>query len=159
MIPECLAAVASGADLPLGARPMLLQPLIWVYFDSGQLDSARITVDEALTAAVTSGVSFMESRMALNRARVDFAAGDPTSAAKYASRAVTVARSTGDTFVATTAIRLMARIEEDLGHYAMARDLLASVLDDVAETQSPTLLAEVRGDLERCSTTLITPPS
>jgi ATP/maltotriose-dependent transcriptional regulator MalT len=130
---------------------MLIQPLIWVCLDAGRLDEARDCADEALEAATTSGVSFMESRMALNRARVDLAAGNLTDAAEFATRAITVARSTDDTFVTTTAVRFLAQIEEREGRYETARDLIASVLDDVAETQSAEQLAQVRADVQRCS--------
>ena len=39
---------------------------------------------------------------------------------------------------------MLAGIEESAGRYDTARDLLAGILDDVAETQSAEQLAEVR---------------
>ena len=150
-IPECQRAVESGRGLPIGVQPLILQAMVWVYLDSGQLAEARAVADEAIAAAQAEGVAYMESRLCLHRARVDLADGRTEDARAYAGRSVTVSRATGDTFVATVATRLLAELEEGEGRYDSARDLIASILDDVEQTQSGEQLARVRAELERCA--------
>jgi predicted ATPase/class 3 adenylate cyclase len=149
-IAGCRAALEAGRDFPAGIQTVLLQSLVWVSLDSGRLDEARTAAEAALASATAAG-SFMEGRMALNVARVDLAAGRIADAEAFAGRAVSVARATGDTFVATVATRLMARIAEDEGRFETARDLLAGILDEVAQTQTNDQLGAVRADLGRCA--------
>jgi hypothetical protein len=149
-IPACEQAVAELRAQAPQALSLVLQPLVWVNLDAGRLDAAREAADQGLGAATASGATFVESRMALNRARVDVAAGDSEAAWVHAERAATAARSTGETFVAIVATRLLAQVAEGRGEYATARDLLASVIDAVADTQSPEQLDEVMSDLRRC---------
>ncbi|MDQ1614852.1 MAG: hypothetical protein QOJ60_791 [Actinomycetota bacterium] len=150
-IPECERALEAVRPHGLLAVGLLLQPLVWVNLDAGKLDAARRWADEGMAAAAATGASYLESRMGLNRARVDVAAGDPEAAWSHAEHALITARATGETFVAIVATRLMARLAEAEGEHATARDLLTSILDPVAESQPVDVLEEVRADLRRCS--------
>jgi hypothetical protein len=87
--------------------------------------------------------------MAVNLARIAIASGDNETAWRHAERAVEVARGTGDTFVVIVGTQLLAQLAESRGDVRSARDLLASVLDAVAETQTTDELATVRGHVAR----------
>ena len=148
-IPQCrrvLDQLRPDGPCVLG---LVLQALVWVHLDAGQLEAARSYADEGLVAAAACGTTYMESRMALNRARVDLAAGRKDEARQYAERASSIARLTGDAFVATVAVRMLASIAEGEGRFATARDLVAGIIDGVAETQVPGALEQVLSDLER----------
>lgn len=111
-----------------------LQPVIWANLDAGELGAAQAAADQAL--AVSAGLSFRESRAALNRARVALAADNLDDAWAFAERATSAARRTGEFFVANAAIRLMADVAERRNDRALARDLLLSIVDLVTERQS-----------------------
>ncbi len=148
-IPACEEAVAEMRGYGPQALSLGLQPLVWVNLDAGRFDAARAHADEGLAAAASSGASFLESRMALNRARVDVAAGDSDAAWEHGQRALAAARATGDTFVAIVATRLLAEVAEERAEPTTAQDLLASIIDAVADTQ-PAQLEGVMTDLQRC---------
>jgi hypothetical protein len=82
--------------------------------------------------------------MALNRARIEFAADHLDDAWEFAERAVVAARRTGETFVVAAAVQLLADVAGRRGDRDLARDLLMSVLGAVAETQPPAALAALR---------------
>ena len=111
-----------------------LQPVIWTNLDAGKLDAARAAADQAL--AVSTGMSFRESRAALNRARIALAADQLDDAWVFAEQATSAARRTGEFFVANAAIQLMADVAERRDDRALARDLLLSIVDLVTERHS-----------------------
>lgn len=67
-------------------------------------------------------------------------------------------RLTGDAFVATVAVRMLAGIAEREGRFATARDLVADIVDAVAETQVAEALEQVLSDLERYTASASTQP-
>jgi hypothetical protein len=117
---------------------------VWVTLDAGRVDEARAAADEAMTAAVAAQFSIGESRMALNRARIAMVGDELDDAWSYAERSIVAARRTGETFVASTATQLLADIAERRGDRELARDLLVSILDAVAEFQPPSALTALR---------------
>jgi predicted ATPase/class 3 adenylate cyclase len=111
-----------------------LQPVIWTNLDAGRLDAAQSAADQALAAA--TGMSFRESRAALNSARIAMAADKVDDAWTFGEQATVAARRTGEFFVANAAVQLMADVAERRGDRALARDLLLSIVDVVMERQS-----------------------
>ena len=143
-IEPCRAAVEAVRPYGPGATAWCLQPLVWVTLDAGRLDEARAAADEAIDAAAAAQFSIAESRMTLNRARIALAADELDDAWSYAERSIVAARRTGEVFVASTATQLLADVAERRGDRELARDLLVSILDAVAESQPPSALAVVR---------------
>lgn len=150
-----IAACEHDVEQVRGYPPTLLgfalQPLIWVNLDAGHVDEALRHADDAMTAAAAGGLSLLESRIAVNRARISLAGGDLDEAWQDAERSARVARSTGETFVVVVATRLLADVAEARGDYTLARDLLVSVIDAAAETQRGESVAQLREALARCS--------
>jgi hypothetical protein len=143
-IAPCRAAVDAVRGFGPGPTAWCLQPLVWVTLDAGRLDEARPAADEALTAAVAADFSIGESRMALNRARIALAADELDDAWSYAERSILAARRTGEAFVVSAATQLLADVADRRGDRELARDLLVSILDAVAESQPPSALAALR---------------
>jgi hypothetical protein len=110
--------------------------LFWTNLDAGRTDAARAAADAAVAAAKDADLSILESRMAVNRARMALVEGDHDAAWGHAEHAVRVARSSGETFVVAAATRLMAESAAARGETALARDLLASIIDAVAESMT-----------------------
>jgi predicted ATPase/class 3 adenylate cyclase len=148
-VPACEQAVEAVRGYGPATLTATLQPLLWVNLDAGNVDAARQVADEGLAAATEAGLSHFESRMALNRARIALACDDLDSAWRYAERAVTLSRATGETFVVTAATQLLSQVAESRGEFSTARDLLASIFDDVADSQSADEVAAFRARLDR----------
>jgi hypothetical protein len=72
------------------------------------------------------------------------AADELDDAWTYAERSILAARRTGEAFVASTATQLLADVADRRGDPELARDLLVSILDAVAESQPPSALAAIR---------------
>jgi hypothetical protein len=87
--------------------------------------------------------------VAVSLARIAIESGDNATAWRYAERAVEVARGTSDTFVVIVGTQLLARLAEGRGDPRSARDLLASVLEAVSETQTVEQLVQLRRDVAR----------
>jgi predicted ATPase len=128
---------------------LVLQPLIWTNLDAGDLDAARRWADEGLAIAAAAPAGLFESRMALNRSRVAQAMGDLEMAWVAAEQAMSTARAQGEPFVANAAARLLAQIAESRGEFDRARDLLASVLDTLADFAPADEVAAVHDQLNR----------
>ena len=143
-VDRCRATVDLVASFGPGVTAWCLQPLIWVNLDAGRLEDARTAADAGLAAASAARLSIGESRMALNRGRIALAENDLDGAWAFAERAIVAARRTGETFVASTATQLLADVADRRGERALARDLLVSVLDAVAESQPPAAAAALR---------------
>lgn len=148
-VETCRSMLAAAAGAPPGIRSWLLQPLMWVHLDAGDLQAARATADEAVAVAEQAGLSHGESRMTLNRARIELQLDELDDAWADADRAARVARGTGETFVAAAAVRVLAQVAERRDDRQLARDLLASILDNVTDTHAPAEIAAIRADLER----------
>jgi tetratricopeptide (TPR) repeat protein len=141
---ECAATVEQLQSQPPAVLAWALQALLWASLDAGRLDMARQAADDALAAATSANLSFAESRMALNRARIALAADDLDRAWQDAERAAVVSRRTGEPFVASVATQLLADVAERRGDRDRARDLLLSVFDEVAESHPPAALAALQ---------------
>jgi predicted ATPase/class 3 adenylate cyclase len=128
-VPECERAVEVARAGTPGILAWVLQTLLWTNLDAGNLDAARIAGEESAKIFHDAGLSFGESRMELNLARVARAADDTDRAWNHASAAVELARSTGDTFVVLVGMRFLADVAVDRGDPDTARDLLYSALD------------------------------
>jgi hypothetical protein len=134
-IPRCAELTDQLREQAPGVLALGLQPLLWTCLDAGRLDEARRAADDGLAAAATAGLTVAESRMALNRARIALAADDLDQAWRDAEHAVVVSRRTGEPFVTSVATVALADVAERRGEPERARDLLLSVLDDVAASQ------------------------
>jgi hypothetical protein len=143
-IEPCRTTVDAVRGYGPGPTTWCLQPLVWVTLDAGRLDEARAAADEALAATVAADFSIGESRMALNRARIALAEDELDDAWSYAERSIVAARRTGELFVASAATQLLADVAERRGDHELARDLLVSILEAVAESQPPSALASLR---------------
>jgi len=141
---QCAAIIEQLRSYPPAVRSWALQPLLWAHLDAGHLDEARRAADEGLDTAAAAGLSFAESRMALNRARIALAQNELDEAWRDAEHAAVVARRTGEPFVVSVATQLLADVSERRGEPERARDLLLSVLDDVAESQPSAAVAALR---------------
>ncbi|HEU5035031.1 MAG TPA: adenylate/guanylate cyclase domain-containing protein [Mycobacteriales bacterium] len=129
---------------------LILQPLIWVNLDAGHLEAGRRWADEGVAIAVAAADGgLFESRMTLNRARIAQAMGDLDAAWVDAERSMRTARATGEPFVANAAARLLAQVADARGEYDRARDVLASVLDTLADFAPAAEVAAVHEQLAR----------
>jgi hypothetical protein len=135
-VPVCEALAEASSPFGPGAVGWALQTVFWTNLDAGRLDRARAAADAALAAAAEADLSILASRMAVNRARMAIVEGDLDGAWSHAENAVRVARASGETFVAAVATQLMADVAARRGDVSVARDLLASVIDDVAESMT-----------------------
>jgi tetratricopeptide (TPR) repeat protein len=135
-IEQCARLVEEARPFGPGALGWALQTLFWANLDAGRTDGARAAAEDALAAAVEARLSILESRMAFNRARVAAVESDYDAAWEYAERAVRISRATGEAFVVAAATQLMADVAIARNDTALARDLLASIIDDVAESMT-----------------------
>jgi hypothetical protein len=145
----CSAGVAAVRSVGPAAEAAALQPLLWVHLDAGHLEDARRCADAGIAAAEKAGLSFVESRFALNRSRIALANGDLDQAWRDAERAVASAHRTGEPFVVVAATEHLAEIAERQGHRGRAAALLVSVLDAMEDVRSPEEIAEVRSRIAR----------
>jgi tetratricopeptide (TPR) repeat protein len=143
VIPVCEQLVEEAREFGPGAVAWSLQPLFWANLDAGRTEPARAAAEAALAAAIDARLSILESRMAFNRARAAEAQGSHDEAWHYAEHAVRVARATGETFVVAAATQLMADVAVSRDDAALARDLLASIIDAVAESMTQAAADEV----------------
>ena len=148
-IPACERAVEAARQFAPAVVALTMQPLMWANVDAGFVGAARRCGEEALALTSAAGLSIGESRVAVNLARIAIESGDNATAWRYAERAVEVARGTSDTFVVIVGTQLLARLAEGRGDPRSARDLLASVLEAVSETQTVEQLVELRRDVAR----------
>ena len=142
-IPMCEQFVEESRPFGPGATGWALQTLFWTNLDAGRREQARSAADAAVAAAADARLSILESRMSFNRARMAVTQADYDTGWAYAERAVRVARATGETFVVAAATQLMADIAVARGDRPLARDLLASTIDAVAESMTPAAVEEV----------------
>jgi predicted ATPase/class 3 adenylate cyclase len=133
----CEGYVEQSRPFGPGALGWALQTLFWANLDAGRTDDARVAAEQALAAAVEARLSILESRMAVNRSRVALVQGDYDAAWEYAEYAVRIARGSGETFVVAAATQLLADVAIARHDTALARDLLASIVDAVAESMTP----------------------
>ena len=150
-IPLCRKFAAEAAAYGPGARGWALQTLVWTNLDAGRLEDARAAADAAVAVAAEARLSILESRMSVNRARMAMSQADYDTAWSYAERAVRVARGTGETFVIAVATQLMADVALARGDVALARDLLASIVDAVADSMTQADVDAVVGRLAELS--------
>jgi predicted ATPase len=143
-IDRCVTLADELRGQPAGVQAWASQPVLWACLDAGRLADARRAADEGIAAAAAANLSVAESRMALNRARIALAAGDLDLAWHDAEHAITVSRRTGERFVTSIATQALADVAERRGDPGLARDLLFSVLDDVAESQPPAALQALK---------------
>lgn len=144
---RCAQLVEAVQADPPAVRAWALQPVLWAWLDAGRFDAARDVADAGLAAAAEANLSFAESRMALNRARIALADTDLDAAWRDAEHAALVSRRTGDRFVTGVAAQLLADVALRRGEVERARDLLLSALDDVADSQPPAALTALRDRL------------
>jgi tetratricopeptide (TPR) repeat protein len=135
-IAVCEQLVEEARPFGPGALGWTLQTLFWTCLDAGQTERARVAAEQAFAAAGDARLSILESRMAFNRARIEAADKQWDQAWAHAEHAVRVARGTGEPFVVAAATQLMADVAVARGDIALARDLLASIIDAVAESMT-----------------------
>jgi class 3 adenylate cyclase/predicted ATPase len=133
-----LATTATAAMRSTGATayaPWYLSYMAKAHAQLGQLDDARRSIAEAMTAAEVTGEKWCEADIHRTAAEIALMAPDrdAAKAEAYFTRALSIARTQQARSFELRAATRLARLWHDQGKGRQARDLLAPVLGSFAE--------------------------
>lgn len=144
-----LATTATAAMRSTGATayaPWYLSYMAKAYAQLGQLDDARRSIAEAMTAADVTGEKWCEADIHCVAGEIALMAPDrdAAKAEAYFTRALSIARTQQARSFELRAATRLARLWHDQGKGRQARDLLAPVLGSFAEGFTTADLTEAK---------------